>query len=219
MLTVFTGSKANAFEKAPPEIQKLADDHISGKDSGYFTIKNFEEEKMLMGFDSSINLSDVKTGDPAPIYYIEKDSINKIDENAAISTIMQKKTIWAWMFPVLAKGKCIATLTIGKTEKHPEWHVVDVRSTGSKKMDEWEHVRKSWPPSKGYHPVIVNLFSGYKYFHIPEIDDYNLTPLYRLPFDSLSRSADSSYKNLMPSKNVFKYAKTHFAASLTGGEK
>jgi hypothetical protein len=215
MLTAFTASEVRAFDKAPPEVQKIKET-LSEQD---LLIGAFEHIKTNAGFDSSIKISDLKTEEPVPIYYIKKDSINKIDENASISATMQKEKVWAWMLPVIIKGKCIATLTIGKTEKNPEWHAMELVSPGSKKMDPWEHVRESWPESAGYHPVIVYLTSGHKYFHIPEIDDNNLTPLYRLPFDSLSRSADSSYKNLMPSKNVFKYAKTHFTASLLGGGK
>ena len=38
-------------------------------------------------------------------------------------------------------------------------------------------VLQAWPGTKGYHPIFIEVFPWETFYHIPEKDDYNLTPL------------------------------------------
>jgi hypothetical protein len=82
--------------------------------------------------------------------------------------------------------------------------------------DVWQKLFEAWPDSEGYNPVLV--YIGFdRYFHIPEIDDYNLTPLYRYKYDS--RPADPSYKKLTHSRLTLKHEKDHLSPRIKGGVK
>ena len=66
---------------------------------------------------------------------------------------------------------------------------------------------------------MIYLGSNPKFFHIPEKDDYNLTPLIRYSMDSLDQSADTSFGVLMPNNKVLKYVKKQLLPKRSGGAK
>lgn len=197
-------------EKVPPEVQKIIDETMSGQHGLY----GFDSNKKLMGFDSSTKLSDLRAGKPWKVYIISNDSLKKKDETAPISEI---STFFnTWEVPVLNKGKCVTTFEVDKSSRTQQWGAGTFY--GCHYMV-WEKVREAWPEPAGYHPVKIIAYGG-EFFHVPEEDDYNLTPLWRHHLrDPLEKVADSSYKILMPSKIALKYLKALVPPPSDGGVK
>jgi hypothetical protein len=197
----------------PSEVQKIIDETMSGQN----LLSNFNYNKIGFGLDSSVKLSDLKAGDPVQCYYIHKDSLKKMDENVPVSSFAKVPDIW--VVPVLINGKCFTTFEVGKTKKNPQWHATIFHGGHKGRNDDWQKVREAWPKSAGYNPIIIYLTLRYKCYHVPEKDDFNLTPLFRPSFDSLARSADTSYGILMSSKKTLKYVNAHWPAEQNGGSK
>jgi hypothetical protein len=208
-------SKTCAQEKftPPPEVQKIIDETMGGKN----LLVDFDQKKFGLGFDSSTSLSDLKAGDPIPTFYIGGDSVRNLDENSAVSRFT--KTPTAWTVPVLVKGKCFCTFEVGKSSSNPKWRVTDFKGGHKGRSDDLQKVLEAWPRSAGYHPELIYLTMRHKFFHVPEQNDGNLTPIYRRKDESLAMSADTSYKILVSSKNSLKYSKTDLPASRVGGRK
>jgi hypothetical protein len=199
-------------EEVPPEVQKIIDETMSGK----YGLSGFEGEKISMGFDSSTKLSDLKAGEPVPVYKLYYDSLLKNNETVPTSATI--KRIDVWEIPLLLKDKCITTFEVEKDPRSHQWRWGIFNGCLKGHYDDWQKVREAWPKSAGYNPVIVH-FAWKKYFHVPEINDSNLTPLSRPSYDSLSMAIDTSYKVLVSSKTTLKYLKAHLPARRTGGTK
>ena len=201
-------------EKVPPEVQKIVDETMTGQHG----LSGFESFKIGMGFDSSTKLADLKAGEPCQVYYIDQDSLIKMDETVPFSAIARRLDIWE--VPVLINGKCVTTFEVQKTPQNLQWRAGTFHGRyKGHRYDEWQNVMDAWPKSAGYNPVIVYSSSGKKFFHVPEINDTNLTPLRRRSPDLLVKAADSSFKILMPSKTTLKYLKVHLPSKLPGGAK
>lgn len=196
-------------EKVPPEVQKNIDETMNGQHGLY----NFEGNKAGLGFSSSTKLSDLKAGVPFKVYKISRDSLEKLGENVSVSEIANPLPIWE--VPVFQDGKCVTTFEVWKTPKKPQWHAGIFNGC----TPEWQKVIDAWPDSQGYHPIIIYMGSVPKYYHVPEKDDSNLTPLYRHPSDSLDGLADKSYKILLSSKFALRYEKAHLHPKNNGGVK
>lgn len=204
----------NAQDKSPPpEIQQIIGETMSGQN----LLVEFDQKKIGLGFDSSISLTDLKAGEPMPTYYISGDSVKNLDENSAVSKLTKVPT--AWTVPVLVNGKCFCTFEIGKPSSNSKWTVTDFKGGHKGRLDDLQKVQEAWPKSAGYHPVLVYLTMRHRFFHVPEQNDSNLTPIYRRKGDSLAMSADTSYKILMSSRDALTYSKAHLPASRTGGHK
>jgi hypothetical protein len=112
------------------------------------------------------------------------------------SANLTKKTIRSmliendvWHFPVLCKNKYIGDLTVAKSPEG-KWG----ESGLSSGLKTFHKVREQWPETKGFHPVLINMWPaiGY-YFWIPEVDDYNISPLEnsnRIPLENRLRVAN-----------------------------
>lgn len=193
-------------EKVPNEVEKIINEVLAGQ----HTLSFFESSKVGLGFDSTTKLSDLKAGKPFMIYMIRGDSLEKLGENTPVSRIAQRMR--AWGVPVYVNGTCVTSFEVIMPRKYKKWGagVFDGCS------DVWQKLFEAWPDSEGYNPVLV--YIGFdRYFHIPEIDDYNLTPLYRYEYDS--RPADPSYKKLTHSRLTLKYEKDHLSPRIKGGVK
>ena len=183
-------------QSCPADAQK-AIDQIMRK---YGT--NFESWKKQFGFDSSTRWSDLKAGIPVKVYQITGDSLLKMDENAPVSAIV--KSIDMWEVPLLHNGKCITTFSIYKRPKDHKWGIFQFR--GPRPV--WQKVRDAWQDSDGYHPIII-VNRGHRYYHVPEQNDSNLTPIERHTYSKLDQLADTNYKVLMPSRITLKIFKDY----------
>lgn len=188
-------------ETVPPEVQRIIEETMKGK---HGLLNNFDGNKISMGFDSSTKLSDLKAGEPVKVYKIFRTSLEKSDENIQISAIARRIDVWE--VPVLIKDTCVTTFEVEKGVFNHRWGagVFNGRRKGQR-YDEWQKVMEAWPKAKGYNPVIVYYGAWKTFFHVPEKDDANLTPLMRQPYDVLSKKADTSYTVLMPSKIALQY--------------
>jgi hypothetical protein len=199
----------NVDEEVPPEVQKIIDETMEGQHG----LAGFEGGKAGMGFDKSTQLSYLKAGRPFKVYKILKDTLEKLGEDAPVSRIA--KPIDMWEVPILLNGKCVTTFGVWKTSKNPNWHPGIFHGC----YKEWQKVREAWPESEGYHPVIILASAWKRYFHIPEKDGSNLTPLFRHSNDSLESAADTSYRILVSSRTAFKYVRAHIFSESKGGSK
>lgn len=190
-------------EKVPEEVQKFIDETMSGQHA----MCNFEESKVSFGFDRSTKLSDLKAGRPFKIYKLSIDSLLKKGENMPISSnIIEYAT---WVVPVLLNGKCITTFEVIKTKKNPLWH----QGVFYGCSDTWQKLMEAWSESAGYHPVIIYATAWEMFFHIPEKDDYNLTPFFPHQYNSLQKSLATTEKSIDSSENSLASPQTNFARS------
>ena len=200
-------------EEVPPEVQKVIDETMSGQHALY----DFERYKVDLGFDSTTKLSDLRVGKPFKDYRLATDSIRtlderKFDENIPVSAIVAPCR--TWLVPVFLNDRCVRIFGVSKTNRKPEWHF----SFSYGCYPEWQKVIEAWPDSAGYHPIIIH--EGLlipRFFHVPEKDDFNLTPLMRRAFDPLDQSADTSYRVLMSSNRVLKHVKKSLPPKRDGG--
>ena len=193
--------------KVPNEVKKIINEVLAGQ----HTLSNFESHKVGAGFDSTTKLSDLKAGKPFMIYMIRRDSLEKLGENTPVSRIAQRMR--AWGVPVYVNGTCVTSFQVIMRRKDKKWGAGVFHGCS----DVWQKLFEAWPDSEGYNPVLVYIGGFDMYFHIPEIDDYNLTPLYRYEYDS--RPADPSYKKLTHSRLTLKHEKDLFSPRIKGGVK
>ena len=192
-------------EEVPPEVQKVIDETMSGQ----HVFRSFDEKKERYRLDSTTKLSDLRAGRPFKAYNLIEDSIRalderKFDENIPVSAMVTPCRIW--VVPVFLNDRCVINFGVWKTKKNPHWHQGITRTC----FPEWQKMIEAWPDSAGYHPIIIyGDFLFPRFFHIPEKDDYNLTPLMRGTFDSFELSADTSFKVLMSSNKALKHVKKH----------
>jgi hypothetical protein len=201
-------------EEVPPGVQKVIDETMSGQHAFY----KFDRYKVNLGFDSSTRLSDLRAGKPFKIYNLIVDSLRtlddkKFDEKIPVSKMVDPLEIWE--VPVFLHGRCVRLFGVWKTKKNPQWHM----GISTNCYPGWQKVLEAWPDSAGYHPLMIYLGSNPKFFHIPEKDDYKLTPLIRYSMDSLDQSADTSFRVLMPSNKVLEYVKKQLPPKRSGGAK
>ncbi len=201
-------------EEVPPEVQKVIDETMNGQHAFY----NFDRYKVDLGFDSSTRLTDLRAGKPFKLYKLIIDSIRSLDDKQFNEKIPVSKMVTpcrTWLVPVFFHYTCVRLFGISKTNRKPQWHF----SFSDECYPGWQKVIEAWPDSSGYHPTIIQQGSNPKFFHIPEKDDYNLTPLIRYRNDSLDQSADTSFKVLMNSGKVLKYVRNNLPPKRNGGVK
>lgn len=202
-----TQEVSKTYYQVPPEVRKVIKETMNGQN----LLVDFDEKKICLGFDHTTKLADLKAGEPIPTYYLHRDSVRKMDDNTPMSKILKIPDMWT--VPVLVNGKCFTTFEIWKTEKNPQWHCYDFIGGHKGHYDNWQKVLEAWPESAGYHPVIVYLTMRNKLFHVPEKGDFNLTYLLRTGYDLIHLPQDTSYKVLMSSDKVIRYAKKYLPPS------
>jgi len=185
-------------EQAPVEVQRVIDNYLSGNDP--FSA-SFNGDAVSMGFEAGTKLSDLKAGAPFLLHAFKIDSLQNIDENAPIGSLL--KPLNEWAVPLLKNGKARILLVVSKNSMKPYWHVGRLGCTGF--AIEWEKVCKAWPESAGYHPIFIGNLIGPEFFHVPEMGDYNLSYL-----THATNHPDSLYKYLKSSKTVLKELKSQW---------
>ena len=210
-------------QSVPPEVFKI----IGETTAGQHKLSNFETQKGALGFDMSTKLTDLKTGNPFEIHRIWAFYNNHLltADSTAVSTLATH--IQVWRVPVFLNGKLMTTFEVGHfavnwpgdfSKGLPtefEWRAGEFDTVGRGHYNEWAKVLKAWPKTRGYHPMAIEYLSK-TFFSIPEKGDFNLTPLDRSSNDSLTQAADTSFEQIMPSKNVVHYLKAHFSKTFNG---
>lgn len=186
----------------PQEVTDLI--HKALSDSEPHFRHDFNNSKLMMGFDSLTKISDIRAGDPIRYCWILKDSLRKANENTPVSALLTS-IIGEYEVPLLLKGKVIAFLLIEQDQKKGEKWQVTGECWGGRLAGEWQKVIRQWPISRGFTPVLVEISSigGKLFFYVPQKGDYNLTSI-ELGTSKYSNITDSSYSNLTESKNTYK---------------
>lgn len=211
-----------ADRPVPQEVLKIINETMTGQHK----LSNFELNKIALGFDKSVKLTDLKTGEPFEIYKIWTFYNNHLTEDSVPVNNLVRRTK-TWRVPVLLNGKLITTFEVGRfaldwpgdfSKGVPTefvWQAGEFDTINKGHYNEWKKVLDAWPKSRGYHPAAIK-YQSMTFFHIPEKGDFNLTPLDRSLKDSLTQAADTSFRDLMSSISVVKYLKAHFSIKFSG---
>jgi hypothetical protein len=195
-------------EQVPVEVQRVIDSAMAGK----IPIMNeISADPVHIGLDSGTKLSDLQAGQPIHLYGFNKDSLDKLDESAPVSSII--KPLKGWAVPLILHGKfrLLFLIDLNSSEK---WHV-DGFGFGGYAIS-WQTICKIWPESKGYHPIFIGHLIGQAFFYVPEKGDKNLTRFASAMHKS--DNLDSLYANLESSSfNLFKKVKHHVQPQPAGG--
>jgi len=194
--------------RVPPEVQQVIDNALKGGPGSGFA--GFDEDKTEFGFSKSTKLSDVKAGTPVRKYWLNPDSIKKLDEGVPVSALLENLTN-EWLVPLSVKGKIINFCTIVKNETSKnQWIMGGMGHDGGPFLARaWQKILKNWPNSAGYYPVFIETGRPRNFFYIPEKDDSNLTylRLVHIDNDSLELATDTTFSTLTTSRSMLRYLK------------
>lgn len=194
-LIVFIIVVSTFSNNVPDVITQLSLKALDGE-LHFFNSRSFEKRKKIYGFNEKTKVSDLKIGTPVKVYdNLSKDFISR----TANSPLNLSNYEYEWYCPVLENDEIRLFFIINK--KGNEW-VIDNSGGLTTLATEWQLVLESWPYSKGYNPVII-LVGGFSYFHVPEIDDRNITLI----------ETFNSTKETLAKKNNNKYKKLNYEAA------
>ena len=193
------GVSVVAAEKVPVEVQRVIDSAMAGK--------------YPIMLDAGFKLSDLTAGEPAHLYGFNRDSIEKLGENAPVSSVI--KPLNGWVVPLLLHGKSKLLFLINLNQEG-KWHVGGIGFDRYAKN--WEKICQIWLESAGYHPIFVGHLMGQAYFYVPEKGDKNLTRFRSASHQS--NNPDSLYANLEPGNIALKKIMSawHISAHSAGGK-
>lgn len=153
-------------EEVPKEALKIAQKTLKSK-TGYFG--NFDFKRKLFSFEESTSQSDLKLGTPFRLYHIDNDVLLNASRKTTVSSLCD--TTVCWLFPVIEHDRMIIRIEVDN--KHGKWEVGAIGGTAL--MPEWQKISEAWSFDKGYHPILLE--GSRLYFHVPEVDAYNLTTI------------------------------------------
>jgi len=163
--------------------------------------KNFDEQKVSMGFLAATKLSDVKLGKPFCVYSMDWINLNTVSPDIPVSKLIHIDSTH-WTIPLEENGKCVSFLGIHK--EHGQYVAF---SQGSNRVAiGWQLVLEQWPYVSGFNPMFVDVSPlSDIFYHIPEQGDSNLTSLLINPDPSGTRliiPPSAEFKKLTPSKTT-----------------
>lgn len=126
------------------------------------------------GFGVEDSFSNVKLGDPIPVYTIQEEDRARYQAGQPVKPML--KPMDQWVFPVIAGTRICCMVQVSYTGHD---YVPD---NGSKLLGlAWNKILEKWPASEGYHPYLVVTPSvpGF-YFTIPELASPNLTDIVQM---------------------------------------
>jgi hypothetical protein len=166
-LIVFIFAISTFSNNVPDIITQLSLKALNGE-VRFFNPKGFDKRKKMFGLKEETQVSDLRTGTPVKVYInLPVEFINK----PANTPMDLSNYDYEWYCPVLENDEVKLFFIISK--KDNVWTLVNTGGLTTLAA-EWQLVLESWPYSEGYNPVIIYT-CGLFYFHIPEIDDRNIT--------------------------------------------
>ena len=158
-------------------------------------IPQIQQEDGEFGFAETDSLDDVCLGVPYRLHRINSQALSDYQEGDTVSSVISKTQ--TWYFPVMLDDRIKALLMVDKVKGR--WKAVGFGKANL--SSELEGVRKNWPASKGYRPLLI-IFQAREYLYtVPEKGAYNLTSLTfredRMPLeDDMNLSAASAKSRL-----------------------
>lgn len=188
-------------EDVPNEVASAVKNLLNG--GSFFSA--FEASKLDYGFKENTNSSDVKAEKPIRVYQIKSNKLKQISTDAAISSIIEPMDVW--IVPLKDKNTIVSIVKIALYKGC--WTPVSIGYNPLALA--WQEITTTWPTSNNYHPMWIETTVGGHgdyFFHIPEVDNFNLTTINSVfPMENLSSCKKLSkkldnYLNLTPSKNT-----------------
>jgi hypothetical protein len=127
-----------------------------------------------MGLDSSVTIAaaDIRAGSPFLVYGLRQNALALLADDSSMKVSALIEPSGDYMVPILVKNRMLNEFSI--RYRDGQWQDA---GGGGGSVRWWQKVVDAWPQSGGFHPRYV-IIGGYALlFHIPEIDDYNLTEI------------------------------------------
>lgn len=199
-----------AVTNVPQEVDKAISEALTGK----WVFRNFENSKVSMGFDSTTELSDIKTGEPFQMYYISQIDFEESDVNVSIDSILKQSN---WYVPLYVNSELMETvMLIGTRFSAKEKWSAGTRSLKTL-VQTWKLIKQAWPVSKGFHPRLIYISEPYENmlcFNVPEKEEPNLTIIGKL-YRSFTPSPDKKdFTKLSTCDETLKSIKSRIAERL-----
>jgi hypothetical protein len=165
------------------------------------------------GFAKDDNLDEAYLGSAFRLHNISPEVLSMYQSNDSVSSVISETDIWYFIVVVNDETKSI--LIVEKS--NDEWKTVGLGYASLAK--ELDIILKQWPRQDGFNPLLIVVFQAQEYlFTIPEIDEYNLTPVltphkavftddYQRKSTSKSLKESPKYSELANVSNVVKRIK------------
>lgn len=154
-------------EPAPPEVVEAAR-------IGLLPFLNVHPpgELQKLGFAPNDMIEKAYVGDPVMLYTITPADLFNATPETPIRSLMTPTG--HWFFPVMVGGEARSILTVRRLDG--SWKAVEIGAAPMAR--ELQKVRRLWPKSKGYDPLLIAVYqASAHFFTVPQKDDHNLTPL------------------------------------------
>lgn len=181
----------------------------------------------ILGYDTTIQPSEIDFGIPAEVYVLKKNGDKIIDSVSIDEPVMNTiEPAGIWEFCLTARGKSMFRVTFILKNNKFEW----LESGGT--TNNWKEMREVYPESTGVNPIIIQASRQDRFLHFPQINAHNLTldtdSSYRVDLkntwheakknkseqpddfteiDGLISTLSDSYAKLNDSRKTFQYLK------------
>lgn len=117
------------------------------------------------GFTGNDNLKHVVLGAPYNLYTIAPEALAQYKDRSPVTSILSNTKLW--YFPVLLNNKARTILVVDQLDG--EWRAVSLGHTYL--ANTLETITQRWPSSKGFNPMLINIFQANQYLlAVPEIN-------------------------------------------------
>jgi hypothetical protein len=152
--------------RAPKEVQDIVQSYLLDSISS----EGFNQCNKNYNYGSLLKLSDIEAGSPIREYKLDLNRILNEGESFPIMEVV--KPIESWIVPIRAHGKYLYFIIIQKSQGN--WGVIG--SSNGAEAQIWGNIQTWWPESSGFIPILIK-YGISKFFHFPQIDEFNLISL------------------------------------------
>ena len=187
---------ADAQTKIPIEVQKVMNDYIHDST----TIFNFYSEKLPLGLDPSLRLTDIQAGIPIEVYHLRNDVLDTCGNDIPVAKLIDPVEVW--LLPIRVKGQYIYQIKIAK--KDGKW--LKVAMDQLRKNNLWQQFRAKYPESSGINPILI--YDGQEqYLFFPQKKRFNFFYIKygNWKDDMLVRNTSNSIDSLDEDRKFIKY--------------
>ncbi|HTL59635.1 MAG TPA: hypothetical protein VL361_28450 [Candidatus Limnocylindrales bacterium] len=192
---VGAGKSASAISVKPTSNPGMLAEVLEAAQSGlpFFLGQIPPGSKELYGFSANDDLSRARLGPGLQMHAITPRVLKQASAASNISSLLSETGMW--FFPVLIESESKAMLVVDRVDS--SWKAV---SLGYAALGhELNDVLAQWPESKGFHPQLIAVFQAKQfYFAVPEMGDFNLTPITLSPggFSNSGTRSGNNYTEL-----------------------
>ncbi len=164
--TVWAGAADSLSEDA--ELTRVAE---QGMYAFLEIIPRIQQEDGEFGFAKTDSLDKVYIGIPYKLHKINSQALSDYQEGDTVSSLISETQMW--YFPIMLADQMKAVLIVDKVKG--KWKAVGFGCANlSAKL---EKVRRNWPASEGYNPLLISFQEKEYLYTIPEKGAYHLTSL------------------------------------------